>query len=237
MKFMMGSKRKAADISTSLGLNCLVPSRRDQVDFILRLGSKTDFPCDFCLSHREGCIMPPSASSLSKCAACTRRGKPCTRCFHPGSDYQSILAEDTRLSLEIQSLDSLVEAGHSRIKELNDSLHSVRSDLEGFHAKRRRLVSQQALIRERGLRIYLDDRRLEVCQTGDHPSSPPCSPSSLVPQTVATASDAQPSLVVDLSGVLDLGLPPISSDPVLVPDDLLFALLEDSHIPESSQGS
>jgi hypothetical protein len=181
--------------------------------------------------------MPPSASSLSKCAACTRRGKPCTRRFHPGSDYQSILAEDTRLSAEIQSLDSMVEAGYLRVKELNDSLRSVHSDLEGFHAKRRRLMTEKVLLHERGLQVYLEDRQLEDCQTKDLQSSPPCSPSSSVPQTGITASDTQPSLVVNLSGGLDPGLPPNSLDPALAPDDLLLALLEDSHIPEPSQGN
>ena len=44
---------------------------------IERLGVIAQVPCDRCYRDNVACIMMEDSSSKSKCAACTRRGKPC----------------------------------------------------------------------------------------------------------------------------------------------------------------
>jgi hypothetical protein len=154
--------------------------------------------------------MPPK-SSLIKCAACTRRGHPCVHHFHSESEYRSVLDTHSRLSKEIQDLDELIEVSF---------------------AKRRRLEKQREFLKERGLTLLLDDRHLEAQQEDSNSPQPPLAsndppqssedPSRILEPALQTAADS-----VSLT----------SPDFALASDDLLFAFLEDPHIPGSSQGS
>jgi hypothetical protein len=155
--------------------------------------------------------MPPKSSSLVKCAACTRRGQPCVHHFHSESEYRSVLDTHSRLSKEIQDLDELIEVSF---------------------AKRRRLEKQREFLKERGLTLLLDDRRLEVQgEDSNSPQPPPASDD--LPRSSedrSRTSEPAPQIAADSASLT-------SPDFVLDPDEFLFAFLEDPHIPGSSQGS
>jgi hypothetical protein len=222
--FIMGRKRKDPPLADAPSASPL-QARTLQVQLILNFGFKAENPCEFCRLNSEGCIMPPNSSNLVKCAACTRRGHPCVHRFHSESEYRSVLETYSSLTKEIQDLDQSIEASF---------------------AKRRRLEKQRDFLKERGTKLLLDDRRLE--EDSSDPSPPPVSEDPLrISEHPSRSSDS--ALLSDVGTTLpltssssepfslDSGIPPTSSDFVLVPDDLLFAFLEDSHIPESSQGS
>jgi hypothetical protein len=227
----MGRKRKDPHLADAPPAPPL-QARTIQVQLILRLGSKAENPCEFCRLNSEGCIMPPSSSNLSKCAACTRQGRPCIHRFHSESEYRSVLDAHSNLSKELQDLDQSIEASLQAVQQLA--------------AKRRRIERQRDFLTERGTKLLLDDRRLEEDSSDPQPppvsedpsrinEQPSCAPGSLPQSDVGLTPPLISSSSVPFS--LDSGIPPISSDFALVPDDLLFAFLEDSHIPGSSQGN
>jgi hypothetical protein len=88
-----------------------------------------EFPCEHCWFSGFDCMMD---NKNSKCAACTRRGRPCERRFHSEKEWNKLKESEQQVS-----------------RELSKAL----SQQAKLSAKIARLFRQQEFLRERGVNM------------------------------------------------------------------------------------
>ncbi|KAF5017459.1 hypothetical protein F66182_10608 [Fusarium sp. NRRL 66182] len=115
---------------------------------IQKNGFVVEYPCEYCRFNDYPCVM---ADKNQKCAACTRRGRPCERRFH--SDREWRIIESNR------------EKTEAEIRETEDQIESL-------FAKLKRLRRQKESYNERNANMRVHDQQvLEVLDSENPPSS------------------------------------------------------------------
>jgi hypothetical protein len=125
----------------------LLKNRILQSSEIRKNGFIVEFPCEHCRFNDLDCIMD---DKNSKCAACTRRGRPCERRFHSEKEWNKLKESEQQVS-----------------RELSEAL-SQQAELS---AKIARLFRQQEFLRERGVNMKDHNRKLLEIMDSENPPS------------------------------------------------------------------
>jgi hypothetical protein len=139
----------------------LLRLKRDQTknrirnsSLIVSNGFVADFPCDFCRGSGLDCMMN---ENNQKCAACTRRGRPCERRFHSDREWNALQEAENKIKSDLELAESELEASLAAHQELL--------------AKVRRLRKHQQFIRERGINMRSHNQKvLEILDSENPPS-------------------------------------------------------------------
>jgi hypothetical protein len=130
-----------------------------QAQHILLNGVVAPSPCDFCVLHLEGCVMA-SDKSFSKCAACTRRGQPCSHSQSSLRAWTSVVEGQEQLDHQIQAAERRFEDSCARHKESLTHLYEASAQLDEASAHLKNLKIRRSLLRARGDSLLANDTRL-----------------------------------------------------------------------------
>jgi hypothetical protein len=131
-------------------------NRKRQFSEITSDGYRTEFPCDHCRRSGLDCIMNGDSNN-SKCAVCTRRGRPCEKRFHSETEWRKLKDAEVQKSFEIEENEQQIEAIHMQLMEAM--------------AKAKRLRKEQKLLKERGLSMREHNRKVLEVLDSENPLS------------------------------------------------------------------
>ena len=82
---------------------------------IQKNGFVVEYPCEYCRFNDYPCVM---ADKNQKCAACTRRGRPCERRFHSDREWRIIESNREKTEAEIRETEDQIESLFAKLKRL-----------------------------------------------------------------------------------------------------------------------
>lgn len=82
---------------------------------IQKSGFIVEYPCEYCRFNDYPCVM---ADRNQKCAACTRRGRPCERRFHSDREWRILESNRQETKAEIRKTEDQIESLFAKLKRL-----------------------------------------------------------------------------------------------------------------------
>uniref|UniRef100_A0A093UKB9 DNA repair protein RAD50 n=1 Tax=Talaromyces marneffei PM1 TaxID=1077442 RepID=A0A093UKB9_TALMA len=138
-----------------------VRQKRDQTknrivnsSLIISNGFIADFPCEHC---RRNDYIYMISEDKAKCAAYTRRGRPCERRFHSKKEWNDLKNAEDKVKSELEEAETELEKVFMAQQEL--------------FAKVRRLRKQKDFLKERGMSMRSHNQKvLEILDSKNPPT-------------------------------------------------------------------
>jgi hypothetical protein len=151
-----------------------IADRVRQSEKIRKYGFPVDFPCEYCVSKNQSCIMD---SKSRNCASCTRRGRKCEKRFHSANEWNRLQEEEDRISRELREAESSVMSSNEAQALLLRQLSEIALQQSEALAKVQRLRKQQKFLKERGSKMLDHDTNvMDVLDEEDPEGIPPSTP-------------------------------------------------------------
>lgn len=95
-----------------------------QSEYIIENGFITSFPCDYCASSGEVCVMDRT-HRYSKCASCTRQGRLCKKDFHTKKEWDLLKQAEKKIASKLSATDDKLELLYPELRQLQDHLEKI----------------------------------------------------------------------------------------------------------------